>query len=360
MTAVSANVDAIQGLIKKNGPALIGRMLNDLSFFKDPTLGRIFDLKNELVLPKYTGSKGVRQLDTEITTPKSKGAWGKRTIVPRYGMKILRFVPNDYLGTYFSEFVGVNDKRIPFENFVMNEELKTQKAEINDNIYLSKYRTAAAYDPAKADYAVGDVMKFTDNTIYEAIAIPGAGESPTTHPAKWKDVDALVMSDGPGTLIAEAITATELTPFAGGTFDETDGYDYALEQWNTIPEAIKNTDGGMVQYCSFGAAADIITQSNTRFGSGTHIANNDIEEGVPFYLKGTNKRLLVIPSLWMGTSRRLIMTKRKNIFFGTDLLSDMNGIGKLIEDVHGYTTVAKWVLNSQIADMEVVYVNNQA
>jgi hypothetical protein len=360
MPEVSANIDQIQGYLAKNSKALIGRTLNGLSFFQDQTLGRMFDLRNEVILPKYQGAKGARQLNTDIKDPKSKGAWSKRTIVPRYGMKILRFVPNDYLGTYFSEFVGVNDKKVPFEAFVMDQEMKTLAAEINDNIYYSKYLTADAYDVAKADYVIGNHVVFGDNSIvYKAIATPGTAESPLTHAAKWEDADASVMMDGPGTIVAEEIAATNLIPFAGGTFDQTDGYDYILEQWGIIPEARKNSDMGMVAYASFGAAQDIATQSNTKFGSGTHIANNDIEEGVPFYLKGTNKRLLVIPSLWMGTSRRIIITKRKVLHFGTDLISDMNSIGKVIEDIHGYSTVSKWVLNSQFSDLEVVYVNNQ-
>jgi hypothetical protein len=361
MTAVSANIDQIAGFLKKNDKAIIGRMLNGMSFFNDPTLGKMFNLRTETVLPKYTGAKGARQLNTDILKAKSKGAWGKRNIVPRYGMKILRFVPNDYLGTYFSEFVGVNDKKVPFEAFIMNEEMKTLAAEINDNIYLSKFVNASAYDALKADYAIGDYAVFgEDSIVYKAIATPATGESPGTAAAKWEDADASVMMDGPGTIIVEEITAGNLAAYAGGAYDNTDAYGVIKGQWeDDVTEAIKNSDSGMVAYVSFAAAEDIAQDQNTKFGSGKGIANADIEEGVPFYLKHTNKRLLVIPSLWMGTSRRIIITKRKNLHFGTDILSDSNSIGKVIEDLHGYTTLSKWVLNSQIGDLEVLSVNNQ-
>lgn len=360
MAEITANIDAIKSYLKTFDKQLIGRMLNDLSFFKDPTLTVMRALRTETELVKYTGAKGARRLDTTIDKAKDKGAWGTRTITPRFGMKILEFVPDELKESYFSEFMDTNKKRIPFAEWVMNEEMKTLAAEINDNIYNAKYATVAAYDAAKSDYAIGDHVIFGDSKIiYRAVATPGTGESPATHEAKWVDADAAVLLDGPGTVIAAEIAASKLAAYAGGAFNNTDAYNVIKGQWeDDVTDAHKNE--GMVAYVSYGAAEDIAQHQNTLFGSGKGIANADVEEGVPFYLKNTNKRLLVMPSLWMGTSRRIIISTKKNLTFGTDQVSNLNSIGKVVETLHGYNTVSKFTLAFQIRDLEPLSVNNQA
>lgn len=356
MSEVTANIDAIKGYLKKMDRQLIGRMLNELSFFKDPSLNVMRGLKTETILPKYTGAKGARRLNTTIDSPKGKGAWGVRTIVPRFGMKILSFVPDELKETYFSEFMDTNKKRIPFADWVMNEEMKTLAAEINDNIYNAVYATVE--DWASGDtYTVGDHVMFQE-VIYKCVTNTSAGESPLTASAKWEDADAAVLLDGPGTVIASEISGSNLAAYAGGVFDNTDAYDVIKGQWeDDVTEAHKNQ--GAIAYVSPGAAEDIAQHQNTKFGSGKGIANADVEEGQPFYLKNTNKRLMVVPSVWMGTSRRIIISPAKNLTFGTDQLSNLNSIGKVVETLHGYDTITKFTLAFQIRDLERVSVNDQ-
>jgi hypothetical protein len=359
MAETTANIDAIKGYLKKMDRQLLGRMLNGLSFFQDSTLGLMRGLKTETPLVKYTGAKGARRLNTTIDQPKDKGAYGVRNIVPRFGMKILSFIPDELKETYFSEFMDTNKKRIPFAEWVMSEEMKTLAEEINNNIYDAVYATADAFN-AGTVYNVGDHMIYTDNIIYKCIIQTIAGDTPVAEPTKWVDADAACLLDGPGTVTAAEITGANLTAYAGGAFDNTDGYDVIKGQWeDDVPEAHKNVAGGRVAYVSYGGAEDIAQHSNTKFGSGQGIANADIQEGVPFYLKNTNKRLLVVPSLWMGTSRRIHITKRKNYVFGTDQLSNLNSIGKVVEKLHGYDTITKFTLAFQMRDLEEVSVNNQ-
>lgn len=361
MTTVTADISALSGYLKKYDKQLIGRMLNGLSFFNDPTLGAKRGLRTPEKLYKYTGSKGVRRLNTAIEDPKSKGSWSEREIVPRFAMKILKFVPDELKETFMSEMLAPNAKRIPFAEWVMNEEFKTLAAEINDNIYNAVYATVVDYS-ATATYTVGDHVLFgDDNIIYKCVTNTSEGESPSSAAAKWVDADAAVLLDGPGTLIASEISGSNLAAYAGGAFTNADAYDVIKGQWeDDVTEAHKNAPGGMVAYVSYGAAEDIAQHQNTKFGSGKGIANADVEEGVPFYLKNTNKRLQVRPSLWMGNSRRIIITRPKNLVFGTDMTSDMNRIGKLIETLHGYNTVSKFALAFQIRDLEPLSVNDQA
>ena len=50
----------------------------------------------------------------------------------------------------------------------------------------------------------------------------------------------------------------------------------------------------------------------------------------------------------------------KNLKMGTDLTTDFTGIGKMIEFVHGYTCKIQLILAYQIADLDILFVNDQA
>jgi len=45
---------------------------------------------------------------------------------------------------------------------------------------------------------------------------------------------------------------------------------------------------------------------------------------------------------------------------GTNLLDDVNGIGKMVPTLHGFNAICKFILCFQFADTEVVYVNDQS
>jgi hypothetical protein len=61
----------------------------------------------------------------------------------------------------------------------------------------------------------------------------------------------------------------------------------------------------------------------------------------------------------MGASRRTIITRPGNLVFGTDQVSNLNKIGKVVETLHGYRTVTKFTLAHQIRDLEFISVNDQ-
>ena len=156
---------------------------------------------------------------------------------------------------------------------------------------------------------------------------------------------------------AEAIAEEGLLPVGIGTFNSTDAYDYAIDMWGNVTEAHKNR--GMVLHASFDVAQDIATQQNLKFGSGQGIPNADIEEGIPFKLRNTGGRLTVVPHTWMRDSRRMIMTLPGNLILGMNQVSDANKVGKVVEDLHGYRAIVKWMLGTQFRDLEVLYVNDQ-
>jgi hypothetical protein len=62
----------------------------------------------------------------------------------------------------------------------------------------------------------------------------------------------------------------------------------------------------------------------------------------------------------MGTSGRVIVNIKQNLRMGTFAEDGFNRIGKVVEDLHGTNAAIKFLLGFEIADLEVLHVNNQA
>ncbi|AWW31850.1 hypothetical protein DN752_17880 [Echinicola strongylocentroti] len=354
----ATDISAIKAYIHKWDKTLINQMLNGLDIMNDLTVIR--NVREPRDLYKMTVDSGARPLNLNIEHAKGGRKWTKRTLTPQRGMKIIRMIPEELRETFMSEMLDINAKEVPFANWVWAQEFAKLASEINDNFYFSKYHgdNVDAFD-AGAVYSEGDLVYFNE-IIYRMIDVADttAGQSPETDPAKWEDVDNKVILDGPHEKIEYAI-ANEglLTVGDGGTFDETTAYDYFHSMWAVVPEAHKNK--GMVAEVSMDVAQDLAINVNSKFGSGQGIANSDIEEGKEFILKNTGGRLRVRPKTWMSNSRRVIMTMKGNMVLGTNQTSDSNKVGKVVENLHGYDAIVKWMLGFEFRDLEVLYVNDQ-
>jgi len=355
----TANIDAIRGYIKKNDKKLIMQTLNSLDFFKDLSAGVMRNLLTDVHLNKMTVEAGVRPLNTTIEAEKSKRVWTRRTITPCFGMKIFNVIPEELRETFMSEMMAPGAKREPFAAWAWAREFEKLASEINDNFYNQEYKADAAAWASGTVYNSGDVVFFADDNIYyKANATTVAGESPSTTPAKWDDVDNQVMYDGPGTIIADEITATNITPVVTGALDNTNAYDKVMLVWDSIPEKDKNRK--LELHCAFVVVEDIIAHHNTKFGSGNSIGGYDLDTNKPFILKGTANRLTIKPASWMAGSGRTVVIAPGNIKVGTNQNHEFNNVSKVVETLHGYKSVAKFALASQIADLESIWVNDQA
>lgn len=354
---VTTDISAIKGFVEKNDSRLIANMLNGLDFMNDPTIRVIRNLRNPTHLNKLTTQEGVRRLNTEIDSAKGKTKWTRRTITPKFGMKIFNVIPEELRESFMSEMLDPNAKEIPFANWVWQQEFARVAAELNDSIYNSEEPDTLAEFDSGATYSAGDYVYFND-IVYKANATTAAGESPTTTAAKWDDVDSQALLDGPAKIIADAITATDITPVTIGATDETTAYAGFKDQWDQIPEAQKN--GGMIAYASYDEVQKLQENQNTKFGYAAGNANIDVEQGRPFLLRNSGGRLLVRPQTWMKDSSRIIMTKQNNLTFGTDQTSALNKVGKLVEHLHGYKAIMKFVIAFQIGDLEVFHCNDLA
>ena len=350
------DVSALQGWITKYDTTKINQALNAMDIAKDLTVIR--NLREPMALPKMTVDKGVRRLSLDIENEKGGRVWTERIITPERAMKIIKIIPEEVRDSWMSEMLAINATDIPFAQWVWEQEFAKIASEVNDNFYYNTKPTVVAYDNA-ATYAANAHIIFNE-VVYKNISgsTTTAGQSPVTHAAKWKDVDNQVLFDGPDAIIKAEIAASKLAAVATGSFSETTAYGYFKDMWTDVPEAVKNK--GLIAYVGHSVAEDLAENVNSLFGSGKGIGGVDIEEGVPFYLKNTNRRLLVKPVTWMGTSRRIIMAPSNNLVLGMDQVSDASKVGKMVDTLHGYKSIVKFILAFQFRNLEELFVNDQA
>lgn len=351
----ATDISALQGYITKYDRTLIYQMLNGLDFVRD--LDIIRNLREPRALSKMTVDEGVRRLNLDIESAKGGRKWTERILTPELGMKIIKMIPEEVRESFQSEMLDPNAKELPFAQWVWAREFEKIASELNDNFYYNTRPTVVAFDPA-ATYAVGAHVLYKE-VIYKQVSAgtTTAGESPETAAAKWEDVDNKVLFNGPDSIIKTAIASEGLLAVGTGTFNDTDAYAYFKDMWGAVTEAHKNK--GMVAHVSFDVAQDLAENVNTLFGSGKGIGGVDIEEGKVFTLKNTGGRLKIVPHTWMGASRRVIMTHKGNAVLGLNAASDSQKVGKVVETLHGYRAIVKFILGFQFRDLENLYVNDQ-
>lgn len=351
----ATDITAIKGYIEKQDRQLINEMLNGLDLVTDLSVRR--NVREPLALNKMTVDDGARPLNLDIEKAKGGRKWTKRVLTPQRAMKIIKMVPEELRETFMSEMLDINAKQVPFAQWVWAQEFAKIAAEINNNFYYSEFHGEPDEWASGDTYSVGDLVYF-EEVIYKCVTDTSAGESPKSAAAKWKDADNQVICDGPDALIKKALSSEGLLTVNTGTFDDTDAYEYVKEMWSTIPEEQK--DKGMEANVSFGVHEDISIRSNTLFGSGKGISGVDIEEGRPFAMKGTSGRLIIKPRTWMRGSRRVIITHPGNLIVGMNQISDANKVGKLVETLHGFRAIVKWMIGAQFRDIANLYVNDQS
>lgn len=357
MSQVKTDIEAIKNYIEVYDKKLINQMLNGLDVARDLPVLR--DVREPRHLKKMVVDAGARRLNTTIDKAKGGRKWSERILTPQGAMKIINIVPEDVRQSFMSAMLDPNAKDLPFAAWVWEQEFNKLASEINDNFYYSENPGTIPAFAAGTAYAENALVYFQD-IVHKCIDPAGttAGQSPETHPAKWRDVDNQVICDGPDHIIEAELTAGNLlVAGSGGAFNETDAYDAVMDMWDTIPEAHKNKR--LVAHVSYDVQSDIAIHHNAKFGTGQGIGGVDIEQGKPFVLKGTGGRLTIVPHTWMVDSRRIMITMPGNAVLGMNQVGDASKVGKIVDTLHGYDAIVKWMIGFQFRDLEVLYVNDQ-
>jgi len=357
-TPAATDVEAIAKWAGKYDRTMIMQMLNGLDVFRDLTVDRNVSRYGKL-LPKFTAEAGLRPLDTNVEeNGRKERTFGGRKLFVYDCMKLFKVIPEDLRESFLADMLQPGARREPFAQWFWSREMEKLASEINDNFYDSEYHADAADYSAAATYTAGDYIKFTDDNYYKCVTNTSAGESPTTHAAKWEQVNDTVCFNGPGKIIADEITASNITPITTGaiTEDATDGaFDQLREMYTSMTTAHKSKRGAAL--VSHSVFEKYIASELAKFGSS--VANASMGNGRK-YIYGTNNRWELRPCSWITGERIIMDLENKNLRVGTSISGDRGPrIGKVVETVHGYKTSAKFLLGFEISDLESLYVNDQ-
>ncbi len=356
VTAVN-DITAINNYAGQYRPQIITSIVNGLDVVQDLTVIR--NLRAPRILPKYVGKKGLRPYDSNVTQPAGQhGTFSKRTIVPRTSMKIIRVLPEELRKTFLSEGLAANAKEYPggFAQYFWDEQQKTLSAEINDEFYLSVDPEAINdYVPGNS-YTVGQRVAFGTD-FFECIVAATANQSPSANPEKWTNINGKCLGDGLGTIInAEYANLPAANKIATGLLTETNCYDKVTSFYMAMLPAHQKLGGTI--YCSYNVYGKYLLALAEKYKNGTSMFQ--VPGSVSLYIFSSGNKWVLKPVTWMNGSQRLIGTQKENLYFGTDVTSDMDSIGKMVEDLHGASYIYKMIIAGQIADLSTLYLNDQA
>ena len=135
------------------------------------------------------------------------------------------------------------------------------------------------------------------------------------------DTDNLIQTiDGVLHIIADLITATTITPVATGAFTNANAVTNLRTMWEQVDTAYK--DGGTDIFMSYSVYDNYRIHYKTLFGTHPNevpISNTDYM-GLNFELGGG--KTTIIPIAGMGTSGRVVICPRENLYYGYDALED--------------------------------------
>lgn len=357
--AATADLSALQSYSGKFSKKLLAQMLDGLDVARDITVMR--NVRAPRDLPKLTVNAGLRPLNVNVEDAKNPGrAWSSRRITPREAMKVFHVVPDELRDSFMSEMLAPGAKREPFAAWAWMREMEKLGSEVNEVAYDGVYNADAADWDSGTAYSENDFVNF-NHDIYECTDAGGtsAGQSPTTHPALWTLRNAESVVDGLGTVIASIISGSEIPSdniINSGAISNSNAVDVIENQWNEIPERYRR--GGLTAYISWNVYYKYLEQFKTKYGYSDFVNKANGNGIVPVFNAGN--RLQLKPCTWMKDSQRVIMTRKDNLIMGTDVLGDFNQIKKTIETLHGYKAVAKFILSFQVADTEMLFINDQA
>jgi|NOAtaT_7_FD_contig_71_3466616_length_2517_multi_5_in_0_out_0_3 hypothetical protein len=355
----STEITAIAKWAGMYSKQFLSQMLNGLDLLKDMSVDRQVSRHGKL-LPKFKAQAGLRPLDTSVNARDGgEREWSGRKLFVYDAMKIFSIIPDDLISSFQSDMLAPGATQIPFAQWVWQKEMEKLSAEINDNSYLAEYAGDAALFNAASVYtfsaSVPVYVKFGPlRDIYKLLSTTTAGQSPDTHPAKWQKINASAIATGIGTIIAKEIAASALTPITTGAITNTNALTKVEQMYNAMTVPHKNK-GGVIR-----VSPDVYRKyvEHERSVYGNTVSSPEFGDGKK-YVYGTGKKWELRECTWMGASQRIIMTQFENIAFGTNLV-DMPGITKTVETLHGYDAVAKFLVGFEIADLENLYVNDQA
>lgn len=368
-----ADLSAITAFAAENQAPLIASLINGLDIAQDVMV--MPNVKNKIPMPKLKVGNGARPYSGKQEFKVKGLKYSDRWLEVKVGKRELQIDPEDYMNTYLawvnSPGSAAGKKDIPFAQFMWDLVIKAYQRELNDETAYKGFdgSATAVFNPATV-YNPGDRVKFTTvtdnpNSVqdwYQCVTLTTAGQSPDTHAVKWLNVTARAICPGIESYILAGITATEISPVATGAITSTAGQ--AITAFKKMHRAFNAAykGAGTITSCSYTDFELLLDDLGEKYKN----IKDDASANGFLVLPETNKQNIVKPATWLGSSRRLITGPRmgsearhQNLYMGTDLLSDANGISVKDAELWNLNAGIKSRLGFNIQDMEAVKVGDQ-
>ncbi len=157
--------------------------------------------------------------------------------------------------------------------------------------------------------------------------------------------------DGLETIIAAEIVSTAISAANGNYYDPGTAYtsanigDLLLAQWRTMPATFRKKGGDCHISFDMGDMYD-------DWYKGEHDAPPMVDTAGQMFLDGTNGKCRIIRHSNIS-NQRVIMTRKENIVYGTDKLSDMSSLNAFISgNPYLFTATMKYVFGIQIVTLD--------
>lgn len=371
----SIDVSGITGFSDQNQKELIATLVNGLDIANDVMVQP--NVKNKIKLPKLAVGNGFRPYSPIVNFGKGDIQFTERELETRTGKRELlleiKAFKDKYLAWQTNAGNGANKKfdDYAFAKFVWQQVIKSVQREINDETAYFGFDKALAtlFDGGTA-YPAKAYVTFIDpkdgiNKFYQNVsgAATTAGQTPATHPAKWRDVSARAVAPGLGVILDKIIADGFPVVTTGAISDITTAVNAFKRFFRAAPVPYQRE--GVIVNCSYTDAQFLIDGLESNISKYTTPEVSNLMQKGLIPIPGTQNKGWVKPATWMGSSRRLIGTpmfdmsgKSENLYMGTDLLSDGNEI-KTVEALWTIEAGISMDIGWQIADLGALIINDQ-
>lgn len=304
----SESIKAYAGTYSKE---IFSTMRNKATILQD--LNMKVGVKNHLNLTKLSVKRGIMKHRRQFDAANDDLRFSGRRLSVNLLKRDFLIDPYEFRQTWMSELMnpGVDNRDIPFVEFITNSISKELASEINNYSYL---------------------------------AVDDGGEGLIIE----KSVDGL------GTHIARELKAGNLTAAATGAITDTNAVSKFDMMAGEVPSAeLEDTTQPVYLYCSPPSWKKYQRDNLERYGKYTGPKEEQFE------IHGSCGQILIKPCTWMGNSQRIIASRKENLVVGVDGLGDMDKMSVFCKH-----ELIEWrfnfVLGFQIQDLDAIKVNDQA
>ena len=339
---------------------LIGEMYDALKLLAEG-ITVVPNVKSKKTMHKLLVAKGAKPFTGKFVSKDGDIKFKPRKLEVEKVQRDLEIMPDKYRDTWMEQMRGPGEDsknyNIPFAEFMWNAVLQELAQEINlETLYHGQgVDEFDAWDGGTA-YAVGDLVTFTQDSelrYWICVTATAAGQSPTTHAAKWEWAGGRAIAPGFGKIIADEVLAGNLTEVATGPIDATNAYDQFTAMFRKhTPVVRKGVYGKVFTYCAMDGYESLMDNYEDKVKK-----NFEEVDGIT-YLPKTDRVNIIKPVSWLNGSGRLITTLNGNLQAGTDLLSDMNVINNILTHYTIQSSIS-FMFGTQIKDLAAIRVNDQ-